>query len=178
MLASAAACSAQTPPSSRQAPAPVAPASTPGAPPTFGTGPITGPPVSPETFAEAEKLVQITMRPSDREQAASSWQRTLAPLLERRNGPRKVALELAPATVWTPSRIDTRPAPTRNAFVRSSANLTSLPASDADIAFAPVTRLSRWIEGRQITGYLTQRGTLFYNGRIPNETHLGKRMSV
>ena len=165
MLATAAACSAPSPSSSTQTPASVAPVSTPGAPPTFGTGPITGPPVSPATFAEAEKLVQITMRPSDREQAASSWQRTLAPLLERRTGPRKVALEpdVAPATVWTPSRIDTRPAPTREAFVRSRADVTSLPASDADIAFAPVTRLSRWIEGRQIT---SDRLTRIYLQRI------------
>ena len=59
----------------------------PGAPPTFGTGPVTGPPVSAATFAEAEKLVQVTMRPADRELAASSWQRSLAPLLERRAGP-------------------------------------------------------------------------------------------
>ncbi len=165
MLAGAAACSAQTPSGSRQAPAPVVPAPTPGAPPTFGTGPITGPPVSQATFAEAEKLVQITMRPSDREQAATSWQRTLAPLLERRTGPRKVALEPdgAPATVGIPSRIDTHPAPTRDAFVRSSARATALPASDADIAFAPVTQLSRWIEGKQIT---SDRLTRIYLQRI------------
>jgi Asp-tRNA(Asn)/Glu-tRNA(Gln) amidotransferase A subunit family amidase len=121
--------------------------------------------VSPATFAEAEKLVQIAMRPSDREQAASSWQRTMGPLLERRTGPRKVALEpdVAPATVWTPSRIDTRPAPTRDAFVRSSATATPLPASDADIAFSPVTQLSRWIEGRQIT---SDRLTRIYLQRI------------
>jgi Asp-tRNA(Asn)/Glu-tRNA(Gln) amidotransferase A subunit family amidase len=165
MLASAAACGAQTPSGSRQTPAPAAPASTPGAPPTFGTGPITGPPVSPATFAEAEKLVQITMRPSDRERAASSWQRTLAPLLERRTGPRKVALEpdVAPATVWIPSRIDTRSGPTRDAFIRSSANATAPPASDADIAFAPVTQLSRWIEAKQIT---SDRLTRIYLQRI------------
>jgi Asp-tRNA(Asn)/Glu-tRNA(Gln) amidotransferase A subunit family amidase len=165
MLAGAAACSVQAPSSSGQAPAPVAPASTPGTPPTFGTGPITGPPVSAATFAEAEKLVQITMRPSDRELAASSWQRTLAPLLERRTGPRKVALEpdVAPATVWIPSRIDTHPAPTRDAFVRSSASATPLPASDADIAFAPVTQLSRWIERKQIT---SDRLTRIYLQRI------------
>src|SRR5262245_22134748 len=165
MLASAAACGTQTPSSSGTPPASAPPASTPGAPPTFGTGPITGPPVSPATFAEAEKLVQISMRPSDREQAASSWQRTLAPLLERRTGPRKVALEpdVAPATVWIPSRIDTHPAPTRDAFVRSKANATAVPASDADIAFAPVTQLSRWIEGRQIT---SDRLTRIYLQRI------------
>ena len=165
MLAGAAACGTQTPSSSGPTPAPAPPVSTPGAPPTFGTGPVTGPPVSPATFAEAEKLVQITMRPSDREQAASSWQRTLAPLLERRTGPRKLALDpdVAPATVWIPSRIDTHPAPTRDAFVRSSANAAPLPPNDADIAFAPVTQLSRWIEKKQITA---DRLTRIYLQRI------------
>jgi len=165
MLAGAAACGRQTPSSSGPTPAPAPPVSTPGAPPTFGTGPVTGPPVSPATFAEAEKLVQITMRPSDREQAASSWQRTLAPLLERRTGPRKLALDpdVAPATVWIPSRIDTHPAPTRDAFVRSSANAAPLPPNDADIAFAPVTQLSRWIEKKQITA---DRLTRIYLQRI------------
>ena len=32
--------------------------STPGAPPTFGTGTGSGPDVSPATFAEAEKLIE------------------------------------------------------------------------------------------------------------------------
>ena len=67
--------------------------STAGAPPTFGTGPVSGPPVSPSTFAEAEKLVQVTMTPAEREMAAASWQRSMAPQLERRVGPRKVALD-------------------------------------------------------------------------------------
>ena len=34
-------------------------ATTPGAPPTFGTGVSAGPPVTPATFAEAEKLAQV-----------------------------------------------------------------------------------------------------------------------
>ncbi len=33
----------------------------PGAPPAFGTSPAAGPEVSPATFAEAEKLVQIEL---------------------------------------------------------------------------------------------------------------------
>src|SRR4051812_8182874 len=65
----------------------------PGAPPAFGTGPEVGPPVSPETFAEAEKLVQIELKPADRTMAANSWRRNLAPIYERRTGPRKIRLE-------------------------------------------------------------------------------------
>ena len=165
VMAATGACVTQTPSPSGPAPASPPSPTTPGAPPTFGTGPVTGPPVSAATFAEAEKLAQITMRSGDRELAASSWQRSLAPLLERRTGPRKVDLQpdVAPATIWTPSAIDSRGAPARDAFVRSRADATPLPASDADIAFAPVTRLSRWIEQKQIT---SERLTRLYLQRI------------
>ena len=80
-----------------QAPDAAAP-TTPGAPPTFGTAPAVGPEVTPATFAEAEKLAQVTMTPAHREMAASSWRRSMAAMLERRTGPRKIALEagLAP----------------------------------------------------------------------------------
>src|SRR5262250_1406011 len=76
-----------------------------GAPPTFGTGPGSGPVVTPATFAEAEKLMQVTMTPAERQQAADSWRESLAPYLERRTGPRKVTIEAtdAPATLWNPA---------------------------------------------------------------------------
>src|SRR5512143_234197 len=71
-----------------------------GAPPTWGTGPGAGPPVTPETFAEVEKLMQVTLTPAERQQAADSWRQLLAPYLERRTGPRQVALAAtdSPAT--------------------------------------------------------------------------------
>src|SRR4030095_10762259 len=55
-LAAVAACRAK-----QQPPPPPPTPPTAGAPPTFGTGPVSGPPVSSATFAEAEKLVQLTM---------------------------------------------------------------------------------------------------------------------
>src|ERR1043165_9528247 len=75
-----------------------------GAPPTFGTGPGSGPAVTPQTFAEAEKLMQVTMTPAERQQAADTWRTSLAQYLERRTGPRKVAINDAdaPATIWNP----------------------------------------------------------------------------
>src|SRR3954462_2694138 len=93
------ACRKQTP--SANSPEPP---TTAGAPPTFGTGVGSGPPVTPETFAEAEKLMQVTMTPAERQQAADSWRQSLAPYLERRTGPRKVAIAPpdAPATIWNP----------------------------------------------------------------------------
>ncbi len=167
MLAATAACRDQAPaPSSpaAAAPSPAAPLA-PGAPPTFGTGPVTGPPVTAATFAEAEKLAQVTLRPADRDLAAAAWQRSLAPLLERRTGPRIVALDdtVAPATVWTPSRLDTHAAPARDVFVRTRGAAVPLPASDADIAYAPVTQLARWLEAKQLTA---TRLTQIYLARI------------
>src|SRR5437588_2771434 len=78
-----------------------------GAPPTWGTGEGAGPVVSPETFAEAEKLMQVTMSPAERQQAADSWRQLLAPYLERRTGPRKVSIADtdAPAMLWNPVQV-------------------------------------------------------------------------
>src|ERR1700712_1312222 len=80
------------------------PPQTPGAPTVFGTAPPVGPAVSPATFAEAEKLLQIDLKPADRAQAAGNWQQAMAPVYERRTGPRKLAITDAdvPATIWNP----------------------------------------------------------------------------
>ena len=130
-----------------------APSSTPGAPPAFGTAPAVGPEVSPDTFAQAEKLVDVEMTPADRAEAASNWRMQMAPLFERRTGPRKLTLEatLAPATQWNPSLPGIPSLPSRSDFVRSADRGLPLPATEADVAFAPVTQLSRWIESRKIT---------------------------
>jgi len=138
---------------------------TPGAPPTFGTGAGSGPVVTPETFAEAEKLMQVTMTAAERQQAAQSWRTSLAPYLERRTGPRKVSLKDtdAPATLWHPLLRGIPEVQLRDRFVRSRAENTSLPSSDEDIAFAPVTELSRWIESRKLT---SERLTNIYLSRI------------
>ena len=126
---------------------------TPGAPPAFGTGPLVGPKISPSTVSEAEKLMQITMTDREVAVAAASWQPNMAALYERRAGPRKVELEatLAPATKWNPVLADVNTAVVRDRFVRSTGSPGPLPTSDEDIAYAPVTSLSRWIEQRELT---------------------------
>jgi Asp-tRNA(Asn)/Glu-tRNA(Gln) amidotransferase A subunit family amidase len=136
-----------------------------GSPPTFGAAPETGPVVTPTTFAEAEKLVQVEMRPDEREMAAASWRQSMAALIERRVGPRKLALAPtdAPATRWNPAISATPPGPARDRFVRSGDDPGPLPSSDADIAYAPVTHLSRWIERRQLT---SERLTTIYLSRL------------
>src|SRR5205823_9460752 len=84
---------------------------TPGAPPAFNTAPPVGPEVSPATFSEAEKLVQVHMTDAQRQMMAKSWRTSMAALLERRTGPRKITLEppLAPATRWQPASIAQEP---------------------------------------------------------------------
>jgi Asp-tRNA(Asn)/Glu-tRNA(Gln) amidotransferase A subunit family amidase len=142
------------------------PSAPPGAPTAFGTAPPVGPEVSAATFAEAEKLVQIEMIAADRATAASNWREQMAPLYERRTGPRKIALEpaLAPATQWNPvlpgMRISQRDG---GVFVRSIDPHRPLPENDEEIAFAPVWQLSRWIESRQIT---STRLTEIYLSRL------------
>src|SRR5262249_12610903 len=53
--------------------------------------------------------------------------------------------------------------PARDRFVRPPADAAPLPDADDAIAFAPVSRLSRWIESRKIT---SERLTRIYLDRI------------
>lgn len=157
-------------------------ADTPGAPPTFGATPAVGPEVTPATFAEAEKLMQVSMTPAERQMAAGSWRVSLASTMERRTGPRKLAIEdgIAPATVWSPATVGAKAAavgatggPVRERFVRSRSDAGPLPKNDEDIAYAPVAKLSRWIETRALT---SERLTRIYLDRI--KRYDGKLRSV
>jgi Asp-tRNA(Asn)/Glu-tRNA(Gln) amidotransferase A subunit family amidase len=89
----------------------------------------------------------------------------MAALYERRTGPRKVPLgaTLAPYSQCNPLLPGHRAIPSVDRFVRSVQDADALPASDADIAFAPVWKLSRWIESRQLT---SERLTHIYLDRI------------
>jgi Asp-tRNA(Asn)/Glu-tRNA(Gln) amidotransferase A subunit family amidase len=137
----------------------------PGAPPAFGTAPPVGPEVSPATFAEAEKLVQVANTAAHRAEAADSWRASMAPLYERRTGPHKVALEssLAPYSRWDPVLPGQKAGPEHDQFIRGEIDPGPLPASDEDIAFASVAQLSRWIEGRKLS---SERLTNIYLARI------------
>jgi Asp-tRNA(Asn)/Glu-tRNA(Gln) amidotransferase A subunit family amidase len=137
----------------------------PGSPPVFGAATPVGPPVSPATIAEAEKLVQVQYTAVERQQAAGNWRVSMAPLYERRTGPRKVALEptLAPATRWDPMLPGVSAASTQDRFVRSRSEVGPVPARDEDIAFAPVSSLSRWLETRALS---SERLTRLYLERL------------
>ena len=136
-----------------------------GMPPAFGTAKPVGPEVSAQTLVEAEKLVQVELSKKDLEQAAKTWRVNMAPLCERRVGPRKVELHdgLAPWSRWDPVLPGTKAGPERNRIVRSGLDVGPLPGNGADIAFATVTQLSRWIETKKLS---SERLTNIYLKRL------------
>jgi Asp-tRNA(Asn)/Glu-tRNA(Gln) amidotransferase A subunit family amidase len=137
----------------------------PGAPSAFATSPAVGPEVSAGTFAEAQKLMMVQLSAAQQAQAAETWRVAMAPLYEMRTGPKKVEIEttVAPATVWMPLLLENGAGPTQEKFVRSGNDAGKLPADEREIAFAPVTKLSRWIETKQIT---SERLAQIYLGRL------------
>ena len=162
LLGAAVACKGKSP---EPASSPSAATSTPGAPPAFATAPAVGPEVSAETFAQAEKLVEVELNDAERAEAAGSWRQAMAPLYERRVGPRKVALEptLAPWSRVEAVQPGQHAGPERDRFIRSKNDAGTLPANDEDIAFASVAQLSRWIEQRRLT---SERLTGIYLDRL------------
>ena len=118
-----------------------------GIPAGFGTGPAVGPAIAAATFAEAEKLMQVTLRRRSATKAAASWRcrwprcSSGAPARASWRSTRRRArhaLESSPARQ--------RAGPARDGSCAAARPAAPLPASDDDIAFAPVTQLSRWIE--------------------------------
>jgi Asp-tRNA(Asn)/Glu-tRNA(Gln) amidotransferase A subunit family amidase len=89
----------------------------------------------------------------------------MAPLYERRVGPRKFfpASSVSPATRWDPATVAGPPGVARDRFVRTAGAARALPTHDEDIAFAPVWQLSHWIETRQLT---SERLTRLYLDRL------------
>ncbi len=139
----------------------------PGAPPAFGTAPAAGPQVTAETFAEAQKLVEVEFSEKDRAEAAGNWRQAMAPLYERRVGPRIVPLPeaVAPATVWHPLLPGQHlvSAAQGSVFVPAAVAERPLPASDENIAFASVPQLGAWLRSRQLT---SERLTGIYLARL------------
>ena len=136
----------------------------PGTPPAFGTGPQVGPEVSPTTFTEAEKLVQIELTESEREIAARAGAAIWPRLRTSYRAPQSIArTDSCTGTQWDPVLPGQKAGPERDRFVRSKADPGPLPSSDEDIAFSPVTKLSRWIETRKLT---SERLTNIYLERL------------
>jgi hypothetical protein len=136
-----------------------------GAPPAFNTGPAIGPKVSSSTFEEAEKLAQVKLTEPQRAMAADNWRTSMAPLYERRTGPRKVVLEpaLAPGSQWNPLLPGLTVTPTQDRFVRAKFHSTPLPSDEESVAYTPLTQLAQWIEERQLS---SERLTKIYLERL------------
>jgi Asp-tRNA(Asn)/Glu-tRNA(Gln) amidotransferase A subunit family amidase len=115
--------------------------------------------------AQAEKLLRVQYSAAERAQIALNWRSAMAPVMERRAGPRTLPLEstLAPASRWEPALPGLPAGPTQDRFVGSAADAGPLPRREEDIAFAPVTALSRWIESRALT---SERLTRIYLERL------------
>lgn len=150
---------------SAQQSSPNPPSAPPGQPPAFATAPAVGPEVSPTTFAEAQKLARVDMTPPQLAEAAESWRVSMAALYERRTGPRKVALEdsVVPWSTVRAVQPGMSTGPARDRFLRSQLDPGPLPSNETDIAWAPVTHLSRWIELRKLT---SERLTSIYLDRL------------
>ncbi len=136
-----------------------------GAPPAFGTAPSVGPEVSTNTFAEAEKLVNVQFTAAERTQAAGNWRSAMAPVYERRTGPKKVAIEsnISPYSNWNPVLPGMKVGPQRDQFIPSKSDPGPVPAKDEDIAFAPLAHQAHWIQTRKLT---SERLTQIYLDRI------------
>jgi Asp-tRNA(Asn)/Glu-tRNA(Gln) amidotransferase A subunit family amidase len=136
-----------------------------GTPPAFGTAPAVGPEVNSATFAAAEKLVQVELTEANRAMAAASWRTSMAALYERRVGPRKVKLSttLAPFSTWNPVLPEHDLIPRQDRFVRSRRDPGAVPLSDEQIGFAPMWKLSRWVQTRKVS---SERLTEIYLDRM------------
>ncbi len=135
-----------------------------GMPPAFATSTAAGPEVSAATFAEAAKLARVEHTPAERSLLARSWRVSMAPLVERRTGPRRVAIPdaVAPASRWDPVLPGTKVGPARARFV-ATREAPPKPGRDDMIAFAPVTVLAQWLARRAIT---SERLTRIYLERL------------
>lgn len=117
---------------------------------------------TPETLRHAAKLIDLNLTEQEREQA-------LALVLSRRERYRQrrrqvdLSNGVGQASPFRAYALGEPKTPAADRMVRSGASGEPLPANDADIAFAPVTQLSRWIESRAIT---SERLTRIYLDRL------------
>lgn len=103
--------------------------------------------ITAATIADAEKVAAISLTDSEREMVVRNVRSAADEYARRRSF--VLANGLSPASVFVPVRSGREPA---EGGVRRSADIgAALPARDEDIAFAPVTRLSRWIERGELT---------------------------
>ena len=130
-------------------PCPSPASSTSGAEATSNRAPSAEAGLSTADIAAAERVAGVTYTQAEREQVVAVIDRQLDAIRSRRA--HSSALPLAPAQVFDPvlpgRAVEIPAAPVRSTRVPSR----PLPASDADICFAPVTQLADWLRRRAIT---------------------------
>ncbi|MFI4994924.1 MAG: amidase [Hyphomicrobiales bacterium] len=105
-------------------------------------------PISAATIAEAERLMGVEYSQAERLQMVDNIAAQIELAIKRRAAP--LPETLAPATRFDPRLPDWTPIDP-GPFRPSDGPAPPLPARDEDIAFAPVTHLSRWIRGGELS---------------------------
>jgi Asp-tRNA(Asn)/Glu-tRNA(Gln) amidotransferase A subunit family amidase len=148
LLAGAASACAEGPNAAPKAPTPAPAPPAPRPPPPAAAA---GDAVSAQTVAEAERLLRFGSPAAAHEQMARSWKANMGPAFALRDRP-PLDASLAPATVWDPRSVVTlAPQPKANRLVPSRrGGAVALPASEQELAHAPVARLSQWLRQRKI----------------------------
>jgi Asp-tRNA(Asn)/Glu-tRNA(Gln) amidotransferase A subunit family amidase len=113
------------------------------------------------TFSEAEKLAGLRYTPQERRLVAASYGRYHPGFREARRA--QLQNSEGPAGGFDPRLPGMTFETEQRPFVRSRTRAPRLPDRDDEIAFAPVTVLSRWIESRAIT---SERLTRIYLERL------------
>ncbi len=111
--------------------------------------------ITADTIEEAERLVGVTFTDEERQQMVPSLRRSVRGFIDRRTF--EPPNELAPASVFDPRLPGRSYDVADRGFARSKTAAPPLPRSEADIAFAPLTQLSQWIESRQISSVALTR---------------------
>ena len=117
--------------------------------------------ITEATFAEAEKLAGVRFTAKERTQMLQGIKGEVSGYHQRRS--QELPNGLGPAAVVDPRFPGVRLVEVSNKLVRSNGSPGPLPSNDEDIAFAPVTTSSRWIQRRELT---SQRLTEIYLERL------------
>lgn len=118
-------------------------------------------PLTPDTIAAAERLLGVAYTPAERALMLDNLEGQIAAATSRR----ALALPNAapPATRFDPRLPGFPPLPPQRPLRASDTDPGPLPAAEADIAYAPVARLSQWIARGALT---SRRLTDIYLARI------------
>ncbi|WP_291896454.1 amidase [Maricaulis sp.] len=123
--------------------------------------PETESPLTEETIRSAEAIFDVRYTDAERQMMVDGMEEWI----DRMSRFRRISKpnELAPACSFDPRLLNVDYPEQDNQLVRSGQDAGQLPSGDTDIAFAPVWRLSQWIERRQLS---SRRLTDIYLERI------------